>query len=250
MINFMNKKIVQYLYIVLAYVVFAVFCVNMTLTFVKAWFTDSVTEYTDEKVQYIKPVILLNGVSIGGSTEITYNEESDNSDDVYVFTSGTTPSFSTPAINGSVSVNLQIKNEGWADSLLRLTGFTIYVIESFDNKPGTNNVVVMESEVTIANNSEVWVSEYVEPLFETIGDPSLTPIAYNWYLNRKLAQNETADVVANITNLGIDSAVYDTFYISFRLEMIGYDANAYMTSGHNPPFGDVTSLPSGWTAWQ
>lgn len=250
MISFFNKRLIQYLYIVMAFIIIAIFSINMTINFVDAWFTDSVTEYNDEKVQYIKPVILQNGVAIGGTTAINHNNTTTQEDDIYTFTSGTTPEFSTPTIGNSVTVNLQVKNEGWAEGLLRLTGFTIYVIESFENKPGTNNVVLFENQITIANSSEVWSSQYVEPLFEEVGDPSMTPMAYNWYLNRKLAENETANVVTTITNQNIDPALFDKFYISFRLEMIGYEANAYKTNGNNPPFGTAISLPTAWTAWQ
>lgn len=248
MSNFNKRNFLRYSYILLSLAIVIVLFVNVAVVFVRAWFTDNQTEYGDAKVAQVDIVILENGVEIGGTTTITHNNNFTQEDDVYVFTPGKTPEYTTPAMGNSLTLNLQVKNKGWAQGLVRLVGFTIYYLE--ENHTGeTNNLPIFESELTINNNAELWVSQYVDDVFDS-GNPDTNPIAYNWYLNRTLAEDETADVVISVTNNLIDPATYPKIYVSFTAEITVYESNAYKTNGNNPPFGKLNTIPSGWTAWQ
>ncbi len=248
MSKFNKSEVLRWVYIIISLVIVVTLFVNVSVVFVKAWFTDNATEYNDSKVAQVDIRILENGTEIGGKTTINHNDSFTQEDDVYTFTPGKTPVYATPNIGSSITLNLQVQNKGWAGGLVRIIGFTIYYLE--ENHTGeTNKLPIFESEATINNNSEVWVSQYVDDVFNS-GDPATTPIAYNWYLNRVLQENETADVVVSLTNNSIDTSTYPQLYVSFVAEITVYESNAYKTGGNNPPFGSLSQIPSGWTAWQ
>lgn len=243
----LNSKIFKYVYITLTLLVAMTLLINTAITFVRAWFTDDLPpDYQDAKVAQVDIRILQNGTEMGGKVEITHNNNFIQSDDVYTFTPGTTPVYDMPAVGSSVSVNLEVQNLGWADGLVRLVGFEIYYLETTP-RGDTNELVAHESEMTIDDNSEVWVTEYTDSVFDA-GDPELNVISYNMYLNRTLAENEKATVATKVTNNTLSNTTYTKFYIRFLAEITVYESNAYQTSGNYPPFGN--NVPSAWTAWQ
>ena len=249
MSKFSYNKILKYMNIVLALLVAILLCVNITLNFTKAWFTDESPEvFEDAKVVQVDIKILQNGSVIGGNTTITYNDARDHSDDVYTFVAGTTPVYTTPAIGSSVDVKLEVQNVGWANGLVRLVGLEIFYIETTPSG-GQNEIVATEGEMTINNNSEVWVSQYVDAFYESNTYPHLNPIAYNWYLNRLLGEDEKATVISSVTNNSINTTQHPQFYVRFVAEITAHRANAYATGGGNPPFGPLSTIPSEWTAY-
>ena len=249
MSKFSYNKILKYMNIVLALAVAILLCVNIALNFARAWFTDETPEvFEDAKVVQVDIKILQNGSVIGGNTTIQYNEERDHGDDVYTFVAGTTPVYTTPAIGSSVDVNLEVQNVGWANGLVRLVGLEVFYIETTPSG-GQNEIVATEGEMTITNGEEEWVSQYVDSLFESSVYPHLNPIAYNWYLNRLLGEDQKAAVISSITNNSINTTQHPQFYIRFVAEITAHRANAYATNGSVPPFGPLSNIPSGWTAY-
>lgn len=249
MSKFTYNKILKYVNISLSLVVAILLCVNIALTFTKAWFTDESPElFEDAKVVEVDIKILQNGTVIGGDVSIDHKDEFIQSDDVYTFVAGTTPVYTTPAIGSSVNVNLEVQNLGWSDGLVRLVGLEIFYIETTPSG-GQNEVIATESELTINNGGEVWVSQYVNSFFESNTQPELNPISYNWYLNRLLGENQKATVISSVTNNSINITQYPQFYVRFLAEITVHRANAYITNGDNPPFGPLYNIPSGWTAY-
>lgn len=248
MSKFQSRNLSKYLIACLSLVVVIALFVDIGLN-IWAWFTDQQTDYYDARVGAVDIVILQNSTQIGGEVTIEHNDPFTQTDDVYTFTPGTTPTFATPNIGDSIQVNLQVQNLGWAKGLVRLRGFAIGYYETVYTED-TNFVLAKEIELSINNNDEVWVKQNI---FDDLGgdfDSNYLPIAYDMYLNRTLAENEIADVVVTLTNIGIDPVTFDKIEIYFRAEITLYESNAYVTGGNYPPFGDINALPTEWTAWQ
>lgn len=252
------NNIFKYGFIIVALVVTILLFVNTTLIFVRAWFThDDITQNESARVAQVDIVILEGNTIIGGYNTIDHGDNFVQTDDVYEFTEGKLPVYNMPAPGSSVTVNLSVKNLGWAEGLVRILGFEIFYLET-TYAGGVNEVIAMESEMSISNNSEVWCSQYVDSAFipgvdANIPDadrPMYQPISYNWYLNRTLAENESATLVTTVTNNSISNTTYTKFYIRFLAEITVYESNAYMTGGSNPPFGLLENIPSEWTAWK
>ena len=273
MSRFLNSKNLKYVYIIVSVIMVLALFTNVTVLFVKAWFTDEGEEYDDAKVAHVDAAILINGAEVGGTVEITHNDNFTQADDVYTFTPATASfEYNTPAIGDSLNLNIQVQNKGWAPSLVRIIGFTIYYIENTHVEENKNNLVAFENQVTINNNSELWVSEFTDPAFDT-GNPETNMISYNWYLNRLLCTytdadrtqigetvdsavptetSDPANVVVSLTNNSINPAEFPKLYIDFQVEMTVYESNAYQTNANNPPFGLLSTdfLNNKWTAWQ
>lgn len=253
MLRLISNKIFKYSYIVLSLIVAILLCTHVVVSFVDAWFTDSGLRYdTSKKVAHVEIVILENTTVIGGEVEIDHKDPHDLKDDVYTFTPGTTPSYNTPAIGSSININLSVKNLGWAKGLVRIVGFELYYIEN-TNRGDQNENVIFTNQLQINYGSTDWVTQQVDDMFDD--DEELKPIAYNLYLNRVIGGStetdgsDQASVLATVTNLSLNPATYDKFYVRFVAEITVHESNAYDSNGSYPPFGPIESLPAEWTAW-
>lgn len=253
MFKLVTNKIFKYSYIAVSLVVAILLCTHVVISFVDAWFTDSGLRYdTSDKVAEVDIVILENGTEIGGNVVITHNDPYIQSDDVYTFTPGKTPSYATPAIGESVTVNLEVQNLGWAKGLVRLVGLEIFYIETTP-RGDKKEIVAFDNQMSIDYGSEAWVVQQVDDIFDD--DDELKPIAYNLYLNRVIGGNTETDgsdkatVATTITNLSLNNSTYATFYIRFVAEITVHESNAYFTDGNYPPFGNRAYTPLEWTAW-
>lgn len=168
------------------------------------------------------------------------------------------------------TINLKIRNTGTIDAIMRVT-ISIYQKDANGNHIA---LVLADATPTIDNSIAMQTDGWVRDMHgvtsgymyynQVISPYTVKRITHNSDgTDTTTSQDISARAVSVVSQILVPSAMAsDTYYMSITVEGVAYKGNIYQeTADKNDnkdyqidveayPFGEPSTLPSGWTAWR